>query len=125
MAFVCFCLAFVLHYWFIFSKIGATPSWAMLCTGISLLVFALLFYLIDVKNKEGVLAVFKPAGQNSLGTYLAPDIVYYLLWALPFQVLIYKQDDSQLLAVFGSIIWAFSMIAFAALLSKINIQLKL
>ncbi len=125
MAMLSFGLAAVLHRWFIISKLSGTPSWAMLCTGISLVLFALLFYTIDVKNKVGILFVFKPAGQNSLGTYLAPDIVYYLLWALPFPVLIYKQDDSQLLAVFGSALWAFSMIAFAALLTKLNIRLKL
>ncbi len=125
MAIISFVLAAVLHQWFIISKLGGTPSWAMLCTGISLLLFALLFYVIDVKNKVGVLSVFRPAGQNSLGTYLAPDIVYYLLWALPFQVLVYKQDYSQLLAVLGSVVWAFSMIALAALLAKMNIRLKL
>ena len=97
----------------------------MLCTGISILVFALLFYLLDVKQKTKIFSVFKPAGENSLSTYLAPDIVYYLLWALPFQVLIYKQDQSQLLAVFGSIIWAFAMIRFAAFLSKMGVRLKL
>ncbi|MPR34433.1 DUF5009 domain-containing protein [Salmonirosea aquatica] len=125
MAVISFVLAAVLHRWFIISKIGGTSTWAMLCTGISLLLFALLFYVIDVKNKVGLLSVFKPAGQNSLGTYLAPDIIYYLLWALPFQVLLYKQDDSPWLAVLGSVVWAFSMIAFAALLAKINIRLKL
>ncbi len=118
-------LAFVLHHWFIISKIKATPSWGMLCTGISILVFALLFYLLDVKQKTKIFSVFKPAGENSLSTYLAPDIVYYLLWSLPFQVLIYKQDQSQLLAVLGSIVWAFAMIRFAAFFSKMGVRLKL
>ncbi len=125
LAVISFGLAAVLHRWFIISKLSGTPSWAMLCTGISLLLFALLFFLIDVKNRVSILCVFKPAGQNSLGTYLAPDIVYYLLWALPFQMLFYKQDYSQLLAVVGSLVWAFSMIAFAALLAKMHIRLKL
>ena len=125
MAVISFVLAAVLHQWIIISKLDGTSPWAMLCTGISLVLFALLFYLIDVKNRIGILSVFKPAGQNSLGTYLAPDIVYYLLWALPFQVLLYKQDDSPLLAVFGSVVWAFSMIALAALLAKLTIRLKL
>ncbi len=118
-------MAFVLHNWFIISKIKATPSWGILCTGISILLFALLFYLIDVKKKSTFFAPFKPAGENSLSTYLAPDIVYYLLWALPFQVLFYKQDETAWLAVLGSVVWAFAMIGFAALLSKINIRLKL
>ncbi|WP_341227803.1 DUF5009 domain-containing protein [uncultured Arcticibacterium sp.] len=118
-------LAFVLHYWFIFSKILATSSWGMLCTGISVLVFGLLYYLIDIKNITAFFKPFKPAGQNSLTTYLAPDIVYYLIWALPFQVLFYKQDEMQWLAVLGSLVWALAMIGFAALLSKVNIRLKL
>jgi heparan-alpha-glucosaminide N-acetyltransferase len=118
-------MAFALHQWFIISKIEGTPSWGMLCTGFSILLFALLFYLVDVKKKSAIFAPFKPAGENSLSTYLAPDIIYYLLWSLPFQVLFYKQDESSLLAVGGSIVWAFTMIGFAALLAKINIRLKL
>ncbi len=118
-------LAYVLHNWFIISKIKATPSWGMLCTGISILLFAALYYIIDVKKKSRLFSPFKPAGQNSLTTYLAPDIIYYLLWSLPFQVLFYKQDENAFLAVAGSLVWAFSMIGVAALLSKINIRLKL
>jgi heparan-alpha-glucosaminide N-acetyltransferase len=97
----------------------------MLCVGISILLFGLLFYLIDMKYISRPFWLFKPAGENSLTTYLAPDIIYYLLWSLPFQVLFYKQDQSALLAVMGSLVWAFAMIGFASLLSKINIRLKL
>jgi heparan-alpha-glucosaminide N-acetyltransferase len=118
-------LAFILHNWFIISKIKATPTWGMLCVGISILLFGLLFYLIDMKYISRPFWLFKPAGENSLTTYLAPDIIYYLLWSLPFQVLFYKQDQSALLAVMGSLVWAFAMIGFASLLSKINIRLKL
>lgn len=121
----CLVMAFVLHHWFIISKIKATPSWGLLCTGISILLFALLFYLIDAKAQTKPFAPFKPAGENSLTTYLAPDIIYYLFWSLPFQVLFYKQDEMAWLAVLGSLVWAFAMIAFAAMLSKINIRLKL
>jgi heparan-alpha-glucosaminide N-acetyltransferase len=123
--FVSLALAFVLHNWFIISKIKATPSWGMLCTGISILLFALLFYLIDVLGKTKPFSPFKPAGENSLTTYLAPDIIYYVLWSLPFQVFFYKQDEMAWLAILGSLVWAFAMIGFTALLSKINIRLKL
>ncbi|MEZ4809273.1 MAG: DUF5009 domain-containing protein [Allomuricauda sp.] len=118
-------LGFVLRTWFIISKIGGTPSWAMVCNGISILLFCLLFFIIDQRKWEKWSAIFKPAGQNSLTTYLAPDILYYMIWGLGLNILFYKQDGSAVLAVVGSLVWAVAMIGFAALLSKINIKLKL
>ncbi len=116
---------FVLRNWFIISKIKATPSWAMICNGISILVFMVLYFVIDVFGIKKWSAVFKPAGQNSLTTYLAPDILYYLFWMFSIPVFFYKQSELQWIVVSGSVIWAFTMIGFAALLSKIGIRLKL
>ena len=116
---------FVLRNWFIISKIKATPSWGLICTGISMLLFVLLFLILDVWGKTRWSAVFKPAGQNSLTTYLAPDIIYYTVWMTGFPLFFYKHLDSSLLVIFGSVVWALAMIGFAALLSKIGIRLKL
>ena len=124
-ALVCLGLAFVLHKWFIISKLSGTPSWSMLCNGISILVFIILFYLCDIMKWRKPWRPFLPAGKNSLTTYLAPDIVYYIIWGLGSNVLFYKQADMPWLAVLGSIVWALAMIGFAALLSRINIRLKL
>jgi hypothetical protein len=116
---------FLLRNWFIISKIMGTPSWAMICNGISILVFMLLYFVIDVLGMKNWSAAFKPAGQNSLTTYLAPDILYHLIWMFSVPILFYKQSEFQWIVVSGSIAWAFAMIGFAALLSKIGIRLKL
>jgi predicted acyltransferase len=116
---------FILRNWFIISKIMGTPSWAMICNGISILVFMLLYIIIDVLGRKKWAAVFKPAGQNSLSTYLAPNIVYHLIWMVSIPVLFYKHSELQWVVVSGSVVWAFAMIGFAALLSKIGISLKL
>jgi heparan-alpha-glucosaminide N-acetyltransferase len=116
---------FFLRNWFIISKIYGTPSWGMICNGISMIVFAILFWIMDIRGKTKWAAVFIPAGQNSLTTYLAPDILYFAIWGLSLPIFFYKQESSQLLAVIGSLIWALSMIGFTALLAKINIRLKL
>ena len=121
----CIAMAFILRNWFIISKMTGTPSWAMLCIGISILLFALFFYLLDIKKWQKWSIPFLPAGQNSLTTYLAPNILYYLIWGLNLNILFYKQTELSWLAVSGSIVWAFSMIGLAALLSRINIRLKL
>lgn len=116
---------FILRNWFIISKIKGTPSWAMVCNGISVLLFLVLFILIDILGKKKWTIIFKPAGQNSLTTYLAPDILYYSIWMAGLPVFFYKNSEHALIVILGSIVWAFLMVAFAALLSKIGIKLKL
>lgn len=118
-------VGFIFRKWFIISKIQATPSWSMICIGISIIIFALLYFLIELKKDGKWFSFFKPAGENSLTTYLAPDVVYYSIWTIPINLFFYKQDYSQHLAVSGSLIWAIIMIYFAAFLAKKSIRLKL
>lgn len=116
---------FILRHWFIISKIKATPSWGMICSGISMIVFIILYWITDVKKKIKWAAFLRPAGENSLTTYLAPDIVYYLIWSSGIPVLIYKQSHEPLIVVAGSLVWAVLMVGLTALLARLNIKLKL
>jgi predicted acyltransferase len=116
---------FILRKWFIISKIQATPSWGLICNGISMTLFALLYWIIDIKKHIKWTFLFKPAGENSLTTYLAPDILYYLIWSTGIPILIYKQSDAPLIVIIGSVIWAFLMVGLTALLVRYNIKLKL
>ena len=116
---------FILRNWFIISKIMATPSWGMICSGISFLVFALIYWLADVKEWRRWAGFVRPAGKHSLTTYIAPDILYHAIWMSAVPVLIYKQSSEPLVVVLGSIVWALLMVGLTALLAKINIKLKL
>lgn len=116
---------FFLRRWFIISKIQATPSWGMICSGISFLVFILLYWLIDVMKKAGWSKLVQPAGENSLTTYLAPDILYYIMWSTGVNVLIYKESSNPWIVVAGSLIWAILMVQLTALLARLNIKLRL
>lgn len=122
-----FCIAsgFILRHWFIISKIQGTPSWGMICNGISFLLFALIFWIVDVKKKSKWALFLKPAGENSLTTYLAPDILYFLIWMSGVPVLIYKQSQNPWIVVAGSIVWALLMAGLTALLSRFNIRLRI
>jgi predicted acyltransferase len=116
---------FILRNWFIISKIQATPSWGMICIGISMILFALLFWIIDIRKKTRWSFIFKPAGENSLTAYLAPDIIYYLIWSSGFNILIYKSSGLPVVAIIGSVIWAFLMVGLTSLLVRFGIKLKL
>lgn len=116
---------FILRHWFIISKIKATPSWGMICSGISMIVFILIYLIADVRKITGWAAFLRPAGEHSLTTYLAPDVLYYLIWMSGVPVLIYKQSPSPLIVVAGSMVWSLLMIGLTALLVRLNIRLKL
>ena len=116
---------FILRNWFIISKIRATPSWGLICIGISMLLFVLLYWIIDVRKMTGWSNFLKPAGENSLTTYLAPDILYYVIWSTGIPVLFYKQSTIPLLVIAGSLVWALLMVGLTALLARYNIKLRL
>jgi heparan-alpha-glucosaminide N-acetyltransferase len=63
------------------SKIRATPTWSLYSIGAAVLLFTALYWISDVKRKTGWAFIVRPAGSNTLTTYLLPDFWYYLLTA--------------------------------------------
>jgi len=122
---VCILTGFFLRNWFIISKIRATPSWGLICSGISYLLFILIYWIADVKNLKTWASFFRPAGENSLTTYLAPDILYHVIWLTGIPVMFYKQSTEPVAVVAGSVIWAVLMVWLTALLKRLGISLKL
>ena len=116
---------FILRNWYIISKILATPSWGLICIGISLLVLALVFYRTDICGHTRFTGLLATTGRNSMTTYLAPSVLYSAIGLLPFHVLIYKQPDCAWLAIAGSALWSVAMAYFSILLDKLHIKLKL
>lgn len=116
---------FFLRKWFIISKIQATPSWGMICSGISFLVFIMIYWIGDVMNKKAWAKFLKPAGENSLTTYLAPNILYHLIWMTGIPLLIYKQSPEPVIVIAGSLVWALLMVGLTALLTRYGIRLRI
>ncbi len=116
---------FFFRKWFILSKIQATPSWGLVCTGISFLVFTIIYITADVFKKTRWADFFRPAGENSLTTYLAPDILYQLIWMGGLPVFFYKQSTNLPVLIGGSLIWAILMVWLTAFLKRLGVSLKL
>lgn len=115
----------VLRQWFIISKIQATPSWGLICSGISILVFILLYLLVDVFKLRGWAKFLEPAGENSLTTYLAPDILYHIIWMTGVPILFYKQSSEPVVVIAGSLVWALLMVGLTAVLARLNIKIRI
>lgn len=117
---------FIFRNWFIISKIKSTPSWGLICNGISMILFAILFWIIDVKKHIRWGLFLRPAGANSLTVYLVPDMFYYIIWQFSLPLLFYKDSGTPLIVIAGSVVWALIMgAALPVLLERINFRLKL
>ena len=60
------------------SKIRATPTWALWTVAATCLIFTLLYWLCDVRKQTRWAWLVRPAGSNTLLTYLIPDLYYFL-----------------------------------------------
>lgn len=64
------------------SKIRATPTWCLFSIGAAVLLFTALYWICDVKKQTAWAFFVRPAGANTLMTYLLPDFYYFLIaWA--------------------------------------------
>jgi heparan-alpha-glucosaminide N-acetyltransferase len=77
MAIVCFVAGWLLRPFGI-SKIRATPTWTLWTIAASCALFAALYWICDVRKLTGWAWLVRPAGSNTLLTYLVPDIYYFL-----------------------------------------------
>lgn len=108
---------------FIISKIQATPTWIFLCCGIAFLLYAFIYWLVDLKGKSRWFDLIKPAGTATLTCYLIPYMYYSVGTMLPFSL-----PESLKFGVVGllkSLLFAFLIIGITAILGKIKIKLKI
>jgi predicted acyltransferase len=105
------------------SKIHATPSWVAICTGISILVFTALIWLVDRKKKQQWFAVIKPAGTSTLTAYLLPYIYYplYHLAGISLPLVLLTGG----VGILKSLVFALLIILLTGLLEKWRIRLKI
>ncbi|QEC41009.1 heparan-alpha-glucosaminide N-acetyltransferase domain-containing protein [Pseudobacter ginsenosidimutans] len=116
-------LGFVLRpYWGI-SKIRVTPSWILICSGITVATFVLVNWIADQQGKASWFDFIKPAGTNTLLCYLIPYFVYAIAmatgWSLPDLIL------TGAVGLIKSLAFALLIIGLGGLLGKLGVKLKL
>lgn len=106
------------------SKIRATPTWCLASIGASVLVFMLLYWICDVKGHTRWAGLVKPAGENTLLTYLLPDIYYYLTALVGFTYFD-RHFNTGPAGVASAIIFTLVVLAVSAFLTRLRIRLQL
>jgi predicted acyltransferase len=106
------------------SKIRATPTWCLYCVGSFVLIFALLYWICDVKHQTRWAAFARPAGANTLLTYLLPDLWYFAIGSLGI-TWFENHFDAGMPGVFRAIAFTALMLVLAQILTKAKVRLQL
>ncbi|OMP75632.1 DUF5009 domain-containing protein [[Flexibacter] sp. ATCC 35208] len=105
------------------SKIRSTPSWVLICAGISTVVFAIMIWLVDLKGKMHWFSFIKPAGTSTLTCYLIPYLLYSLMLLVHFHFPAYLNNGVG--GILRSIAIAFMVIWIVGRMEKIHLRLKI
>jgi hypothetical protein len=105
------------------SKIRATPTWSLYSAGAAVLAFVLLYWVCDVKQWTRWAFFVHAAGENTLTTYLLPDLWYFLSISVGITFL-----DKHFVvgrpAVVKTFAFTLVILAVAALLTKLKVRLQ-
>ena len=106
------------------SKIRATPTWCLASSGAAVLTFLLLYSICDLRSSTRWAAFLRPAGENTLLTYLLPDIYYALAALLGFTYLDHH-FNAGLPGILRSVVFTGFILAIAGVLTRMRIRLQL
>ncbi|HLO79434.1 MAG TPA: DUF5009 domain-containing protein [Chitinophagaceae bacterium] len=109
-------------YWGL-AKLGATPAWLFLCSAFTIIAFVLIYWLVDVFGKSNWFSIIKPAGTDTLLTYLIPYYAYATTNFLGIHI-----PEFALVGAIGlvkSFLFALLCCGVTWILSKRGIRLKL
>lgn len=120
---VFFIAAFVSHYFWIISKIQATPTWLFICTSISILFYVFMYWIADMKGKASWFDIIKPAGTATLTCYLIPYLLYSIFILTSFTLP--EAITASPVGLVKCIVFAFVTIGITALLGKVGVKLKI
>jgi predicted acyltransferase len=124
MAVILFNLGFIVRYFSGgISKARDTPSWVLICTGISLIAYAVFIFLVDFKKKYNWFKVIEPAGTNTFTCYLIPFIFYPLYQMSNIGYPEYLSQGTG--GLIKCLVFSLAMIWIAGLLDKVNVRLKI
>src|ERR1700722_13588432 len=106
------------------SKIRATPTWCLYSIGCSVLLFTLLYWICDVRRAVRWAAFTRRAGENTLLTYLLPDLYFFIASACGFTYFA-AHANSGLAGVLRCLIFTALILALASLLTKWKLRLQI
>lgn len=119
-----FVAGYLLRPYYKISKIYATPTWCLYSAGFMAILFAFLYWLIDIKNVQGWTAFFKPAASSPLLTYIIPDFIEFLTAFLGISLFPDSLNHGWM-GIAWSAFFAVAVMGIVILLNRMKLKLQL
>ncbi|MGD0482927.1 MAG: DUF5009 domain-containing protein [Terracidiphilus sp.] len=103
------------------SKVHATPTWCLFSSGAAICIFLALYWVCDVFKQVRWATFVRPAGSNTLLTYLLPP----LCAAVVGRQVLFAQWDQGWLGVAQAVGFTAGIMAIAALLTRWRVRVQL
>lgn len=114
---------------FIIDKNMATIPWCLISSAITVWVWIVIYWLVDVKGWKRWAVIVRPAGSNALFAYILAPIFYILLDLLSYLFGGYnfysEMGNIMILGILRGIIFAFAMTWLTGGLRRVGIWLRL
>ena len=103
------------------SKNHATPTWCLFSEASSVAILMALYYVVDIKRVAAWAGFVKPAGSNTLLTYLLP----WICSVIPLLQSISAEGSEGAYGVFRACLFTAFILALAGLLTKMRLRMQL
>jgi predicted acyltransferase len=103
------------------SKLRATPAYCLICAAAAVLAFLALYWVCDVGKRVRWAAFARPAGSNTLLTYLLPSLCYCLMG----RAVVEERWTYGWPAVIQSVLFTAMIVTLSAVLSRLRIRIQL
>ena len=106
------------------SKIRATPTWALWSIAAASAIFALLYWVCDLRKWTRWAWIFRPAGSNTLLTYLLPDMYVYLASMFGFAWVL-EQWNHGASGVLRCVVFTVFILLVSHVLTRLKLRMQL
>jgi predicted acyltransferase len=106
------------------SKLAETPAWCLLSTAICCALFALVYWIVDVKRIAAWAGFVRATGRQPLLAYFLPHLFYSLLGIVGFTWLD-QHLNSGMPGIARSFVLALALVGLTSLLVRRRVNLKL
>jgi predicted acyltransferase len=103
------------------SKLRATPAYCLICVAAAILSFLALYWVCDVRGRVSWARFARPAGSNTLLTYLLPD----LSLALFGRAALLERWDYGWVGAFQAGLFTAMIVAVSAILTRLKVRIQL
>jgi predicted acyltransferase len=121
---ILFIAGYLLRPYYKISKIYATPSWCLYSAATCCIIFSLLYWLTDIKDKNRWTQFFKPAATNPLLTYIIPGILFSFFSLYKISIFP-KSLRYGITGIVWSLFFAVAVMYIAKGLNKLKIRMQL